>query len=181
MAAPGSGRHAGSAATAFGDTVRGVIPGTGACALRAMVVAVAVGAGGCGTVDPGQDVQFAEVSFDQGYFYCKVEPMLFAQRCGPGDTARGDAAGGCHFNVTPFRLTDHEPVPCRGLVPEALATPSGAQSNYQAAARQMSPDPARAPLLNRPTRRASHPREVFPSNSPEAEIIRGWATKYSSQ
>jgi hypothetical protein len=135
---------------------------------------------GCGTVDPGQDVQFAEIAYDQGYFYCKVEPMLFQQECGPGKQGT-DASGGCHYNVTTFRLTKHDPIPCnKGLVPAARIPPE-AESNYQAAAREMTPDPERAPLLNRPTKQAAHPREIFDSKSEAATVIREWATKYTSQ
>jgi hypothetical protein len=135
---------------------------------------------GCGTVNPGQDIQFAEITYDQAYFYCQVEPMLFAQGCGPGKSGT-DPASGCHFNVTTFRLTQHDPVPCQGSNPTDLAVPEAAQSNYQAAAREMSPDSSRAPLLNRPTKQAAHPRKIFDTNSPQADLIRKWATKYTSQ
>jgi hypothetical protein len=145
-------------------------------ALSALLGVVAVA---CGTVAPGQDIQFAEVAYDQNYFYCKVEPMLIEQGCGPGGS--GDVASGCHYNVTTFRLTKHDPVPCQGVVPRSLSVPAGAESNYQAAAREMSPDPERAPLLNRPTRKAAHPRQIFADKTPQAAIIREWATKYTSQ
>lgn len=137
-------------------------------------------ASSCGTVDPGQDVQFAEIAYDQDYFYCKVEPVLFQQACGPGKDGT-DAPGGCHYNVTTFRLTKHDPIPCsKGGLPTARI-PAEAQSNYQAAAREMTPDPGRAPLLNRPTKQAAHPREIFDSKSSAAGVIREWATKYTSQ
>ena len=137
----------------------------------------------CGSVNQGEDFQFAEVIYDQNYFYCQVEPMLTAQNCGPGKSGT-DAPNGCHENVTSFRLTPHTAVPCggpKGVVPLGLNIPAEARSNYEAAAREMSPEPDRAPLLNRPTRRAAHPRQIFDPQSPEAEIIRQWATKYTSQ
>jgi hypothetical protein len=147
--------------------------------VAALSALLGVVAAGCGTVAPGQDVQFADVAYDKNFFYCKVEPMLVEQGCGPGTST--DVANGCHYNVTTFRLTKHEPVPCQGVVPVGLSVPSGAESNYQAAAREMSPDPDRSPLLNRPTGRIAHPRQVFAEKSPAAEIIREWATKYTSQ
>jgi hypothetical protein len=134
----------------------------------------------CGTVNPGQDIQFAEITFDQSYFYCQVEPMLFAQGCGPGKPGT-DPTSGCHFNVTTFRLTQHDPVPCMGSNPADVSVPEAARGNYQAAAREMSPDASRAPLLNRPTKQAAHPRQIFDTNSPQADVIRKWATKYTSQ
>lgn len=151
--------------------------------LDAWPLLFAVFGAACGTVDPGQDFQFAEVVYDQNYFYCKVEPMLTLEGCGPGKSGT-DAANGCHENVTSFRLTPHkpnEPVPCKGIVPVGLNIPSEARSNYEAAAREMSPEPDRAPLLNRPTRRAAHPRQIFDPKSPQADVIRQWATKYTSQ
>jgi hypothetical protein len=134
-----------------------------------------------GTVDPGENFQFAQVVYDQNYFYCKVEPMLIEQSCGPGKSGT-DAPNGCHENVTPFRLTPHASVPiaCNGLVP-TTRIPAEAQSNYEAAAREMSAEPDRAPLLNRPTRRAAHPRQIFDAKSAQADVIRQWATKYTSQ
>ncbi|HVU02432.1 MAG TPA: hypothetical protein VHE30_11800 [Polyangiaceae bacterium] len=135
-------------------------------------------AGGCGTVDAGPDFQFAEVVYDQNYFYCTVQPMLAAQSCGPG--AAGDS-GGCHEQVTRFRVLPlAAPIPCSGNVPTGLI-PAEAQSNYESASAEMTPDPDRAPLFNRPTRRAAHPRQIFAPDSKEAKIIRDWATKYTSQ
>jgi len=142
-------------------------------------VALALFGSGCGTVDPGSDFQFAEVVYDQNFFYCKVEPMLVKESCGPGK-AGTDASGGCHEAVTPFRLTPHAPVKCSGIVP-SVAIPAEAQANYEAAAREMAPDPDRAALFNRPTRKAAHPRQIFAPNTPEAQVIRDWATKYTSQ
>ncbi len=68
---------------------------------------------GCGdqgffptTVDPGADFAVADIVFDEKYFYCRVEPVLFANSCGAGDPAKGDPQGGCHFSATAYRLTD---------------------------------------------------------------------------
>lgn len=135
------------------------------------------------TVDPGADFQIADVVYDANYYYCKVEPMLFAQHCGPGDGSKGDPSGGCHFNVTSFRLTNYSPLvgsTCNGLVP-AVRPPPAAQNNYEAAQAQMNRNPDQAPLLNRPSGTIAHPRVIFSKNSPQANIIRQWATRYSSQ
>ncbi len=134
---------------------------------------------GCGTVNPGQDIEFAQITYDQNFFYCAVEPMLFAQHCGPGQGS--DPASGCHFNVTPFRLSDHPLVTCSGNNPTSLQIPAEAQSNYTAASREMSTDSTRAQLLNRPTKQAAHPRQIFAPNSAQANLIRQWAMKYTSQ
>jgi hypothetical protein len=137
----------------------------------------------CSTVERGEDFDIADVVFDENYYYCRVEPMLFAQRCGPGDPAAGDAAGGCHFNVTSFRLTDYAPLigeTCQGLVPPP--PPPQARNNYTVTQAQMKIDPENAPLFLYPTDKApSHPRKLFDQQSPEADLIREWATKYSTQ
>lgn len=137
---------------------------------------------GCAQVDPGQDLQIAEVVYDEAFFYCTVEPMLFARKCGAGDPG-SDGVGGCHFNVTAYRLTDYSPLvqtTCNQGLPQGSA-PGEAQQNYQTSQVQMARDPELAPLLNRPTRRAFHPRQIFRADDPDADTIRTWATQYSSQ
>ncbi len=134
---------------------------------------------GCGTVNPGQDITFSPIVYDSGFFYCSVEPMLFAQRCGPGQSS--DPPSGCHANVTMFRLQDHAQVSCKGNVADPTSVPSEAQSNYTAASREMDRDPMKAALLNRPTQNAAHPRKIFAIDSPQADVIRKWATQYTSQ
>ena len=98
----GPGSAGGRARAGRGDSVVAVF-------LRAAALLPLLGAGAtaCTTVDLGPDFQFADVVYDEGYFYCRVEPVLVELRCGAGDPARGDASGGCHSNVTPFRLVEH--------------------------------------------------------------------------
>lgn len=147
---------------------------------------------GCGeegllptSVERGPDFNVAEIVFDAGYFYCRVEPMLFGSRCGPGDPALGDPANGCHASVTSFRLTDYMPLvgdSCGGgVVPGTVAIPNAAEQNYQGAQARMKRNPDLAPLFLRPTAMAQHPRQLFNASSAEADIIRQWATQYSTQ
>lgn len=135
------------------------------------------------SIDPGSDFVQEDVRFDDEFYYCRVEPMLFAQGCGSG--AAGDPQNGCHFSVTKFRLTDYMPRvadDCKGdaLGPNAMP-PVAAQQNYAAAQARMKRDPNLAALLLRPTGKATHPRQIFAENSPEAAVIRQWATQFSSQ
>ena len=137
---------------------------------------------GCGehgllptTVDPGPD-------------FSVFEPMLIEQRCGSGDPAQGDASNGCHATTTSFRFTEYMPPVADscggGVMPGTLTIPQIAQQNYQGAQARMrrSPDgPPPAPLLARPIGKAQHPRVIFDSMSAEADLIRQWATQYSSQ
>jgi hypothetical protein len=139
---------------------------------------------GCGTVDRGEDFQAAEIVFDENYYYCAVEPVLFAQSCGSGDPAQ-DGMGGCHFNVTNFKLEPYDPKvseSCNGNNPSPnAAIPQSARANYQQAQRMMRVEASQAPLFNRPTKRTSHPRQIFAPDSPEADVIRAWAERFSSQ
>ena len=75
-------------------------------ALTLTVLAAAIAAA-CGeegllptTVDPGPDFNVSQVLFDENFYYCQIEPMLFAQGCGPGNAAEGDPSNGCHHSVT---------------------------------------------------------------------------------
>jgi hypothetical protein len=178
---------------ANGVALWGVMPPRSLGSTTARVAAAVLFLGACGehgffptTVDPGADFGVADVVFDEGYYYCKVEPMLLVeQHCGSGDPARGEAANGCHATVTSFRLTDYMPLvadTCGGsVVPGTLSTPAIAQQNYQGAQARMRRDPDNAPLLLRPTGKAQHPRLIFEPTSPEADIIRQWATQYSTK
>lgn len=136
------------------------------------------------TLDVGENFQVAEVVYDESYFYCQVEPMLFAQGCGSGDPGLGESAQGCHFNRQRLRLTDYEPLAaerCAAGGEGDLGVPAAARQNYQSAQLQMEIDPERSPLLNRPTSTVAHPRTIFGSDSAEAEIVRAWGSRYSSR
>lgn len=144
---------------------------------------IACGSVGCTSVEPGNDIQIADVVYDENFFYCSVEPMLFAQSCGPGNGA-GDGSGSCHFNVTSFRLSDYTPLvatTCTGPKTPGGGIPAEASANYTSAQTKMQIDPNLAPLLIRPTGKQAHPRQIFAADSPEADLIRQWATQFSTQ
>ena len=136
------------------------------------------------SVDPGADFVQEDVIFDKQFYYCRVEPLLFQEGCGSG-VAGKDPANGCHFSVTKFRLTDYMPHVSDSCVGDALGPTSvvttSAQQNYTAAQARMKRDPKLAPLLLRPTGQATHPRQIFAEDSPQAAVIRQWATQFSSQ
>jgi hypothetical protein len=136
------------------------------------------------SIDPGSDFVQEDVIFDDVFFYCRVEPVLFQQGCGSG-VAGMDPPNGCHFSVTKFRLTDYMPRVGDSCVGDALGptsmVPVAAQQNYTAAQARMKRDPNLAALLQRPTGKATHPRKIFEENSAAANVIRQWATQFSSQ
>jgi hypothetical protein len=137
------------------------------------------------TVAPGSDFNVSQVVFDENYYYCRVEPMLIRQRCGPGDSAAGDASNGCHHSVTSYRLIDYSPLvfeTCDGDTPAPGARiVDPARQNYQLTQARMKRDPEVAPLLLRPTGQSAHPRQIFAEDSADADLIRQWAKQFSSQ
>lgn len=146
---------------------------------------------GCGeeglfptTVDPGANFAVADVTFDEGYFYCLVEPLLFANSCGSGDPSAGDTPGGCHYHVTSYRLTDYAPrvsETCTGTVPAPGSVSEPARQNYRVSQARMRLDTSLAPLLTRPTGRAAHPRVIFTEDSEAAGILRQWAGQVTDE
>ena len=159
----------------------------------AVLVGLVLSTSSCGddglvpsSVDPGSDFVQEDVTFDDEFYYCRVEPMLFAatQSCGSGIAGK-DPGSGCHFSVTKFRLTDYMPLVGDSCVGDALGPTSAvtmaAQQNYTAAQARMKRDPQLAALLQRPLGNAQHPRKIFADNSAEADVIRKWATQFSSQ
>jgi hypothetical protein len=158
------------------------------CALSSLVLLTS----SCGdhglvptSVDPGADFVQEDVIFDDEFYYCRVEPVLFQQGCGSGVSGT-DPANGCHFSVTKFRLTDYMPPVSEsctpaGLLPAGAPVPVAAKQNYTAAQARMKRDPSLAALLQRPTGKAQHPREIFAEDSPEADVLRQWATQFASQ
>jgi hypothetical protein len=159
--------------------------------LRALALACLTLITACGeeglfptTVDPGPDYSIADLVFDEAFFYCQVEPRVMAtHRCGPGDPAAGDSSGGCHFNVTAFRLTDYAPPVAAGCQGNIIGSPvpGAARQNYQTSQARMRRDPEVAPLLQRPLQRIEHPRTIFSDDSDAAAAIREWATRVTTQ
>ena len=133
----------------------------------------------CSTIEPGGNPQIAQVVYDEDYFYCQVLPnVLMAQSCGSGDPVQ-DTAGGCHATATSFKLVPVSSPPMCSGNRRTGDLPAGAADNYTAAQAEMTQDPLTTPLLTHPTKKTSHPRQIFSEQSPEADIIRTWAQKSS--
>jgi hypothetical protein len=173
--------------SAIGDRRLQRITGSMIVAMFGAALAAACGEEGIlpTTVDPGPDFNVSQVLFEENFYYCQVEPMLFAQGCGPGNPAEGDASNGCHHNVTSYRLINYSPLVAEGCTGNApgpgTRIPDSARQNYQLTQARMKRDPEVAPLLLRPTGQSAHPRAIFSENSAEADLIRQWANQFSSQ
>lgn len=162
--------------------VRPLVTRVATLAMALVLGAFAAANAGCSTVDPGANFVVPNETFDADFFYCRVEPeVLVAKRCGPGDPSV-DPPNGCHFNssaVSGMALVDHAPVPCTDGRPtdrSQIGAGSAAEGNLQAASIVMSRDVATAPIFVRPTG-ANHPRVIFTSDDPAAEILRQWAAR----
>ncbi len=150
--------------------------------VSALVLATCVG--GCGdegifptTVDPGPDFSIADLLFDEGFYYCQVEPRaILPKNCGPGEATDS----GCHDTITSFRLKAHAPIACDGNVPTG-PIPSEARGNYTNAQARMRRDPNSSPLLLRPLQELEHPRQIFGPNDDAAAAIREWANHVTTQ
>jgi len=147
-------------------------------ALAALLMATT--AVGCGTVDLGTYEGVRDLKLDESYFYCVVQPkVLTAKKCAGGDSSAGDTAGGCHSSTSSFRLAEvPTPVACESGKPTGTAS-AEERANYAASSLRATRDPSTSPLLTKPTQSGgvSHPRRIFESNAPEADLIRTWIAR----
>jgi hypothetical protein len=129
------------------------------------------------TVDPGPDFNVADLLFDEGFFYCQVEPRaILARKCGPGEPTDS----GCHYTVTSFRLTAHAAIACNGNVVTG-PIPTEARGNYTNAQSRMRRDADSSPLLLHPLQKLEHPRKIFNDNEDPATVIRLWSKQVTTQ
>jgi hypothetical protein len=155
--------------------------------VAAIAVPAMVAAGGltaCDTIDPGENFVVPNETFDADFFFCRVEPnFLVAKKCGSGDPAAGDRAGGCHYTasaVSGMGLIEHPAVDCGGtdrpLSRAALAPGSAAQANLQSVSLEMSRDVLTAPILVRPSG-SKHPRVILERTDPVVDVLKRWAAR----
>ena len=132
----------------------------------------------CGTVDAGVYEGVRDLKLDENYYYCVIQPQVItAKGCSAGNSGEGPAS--CHAQNTAMRLKDIGPdkpdksTACTGGKP-TLAVTQAERDNYAAAQLRASRDIESSALITRPTGQSNHPRTIFPSDSPEATLIRQW-------
>jgi hypothetical protein len=143
--------------------------------LAVLVLSTACGVqnGLTGTVDPGDNLIAPELSLDEDFFFCRIEPEVIQQfSCATGS---GSDSGGCHNTRSALRLIDSDAAPpCDasgrvvGSIPDAFA------ANLEAARFFVQADPLTSPLYLRPINQASHPRAIFGAQDPAAKLIEEW-------
>ncbi len=140
-------------------------------------LALSLFAGGCGTVDLGDNFVAPDLRLDEDYFYCVIQPMLNDQGCSMG--MAGET--GCHGTATSLHLEVSPAVPCDGEMVVG-PIPDEAQRNFEAIRFTVQGDPASSPLYLRPTGMESHPARggnagLFPTTDPAALAIEEWITR----
>jgi hypothetical protein len=147
------------------------------------VLARAVAAGtlcclavGCDVVDLGTYEGVRDVTLDDNFFYCVVQPtVITTMKCADGDPSQGDASGGCHASKSSMILADVPTSVTCGADGKPTAQPSQAErDNFAAAQLRVTHDVESSPILARPTGVQPHPRVIFPSASPQADTLRKW-------
>jgi hypothetical protein len=139
-----------------------------------MALLGAVLAAGCGTVDSGDNFVPPDVSLDEDFFFCRIQPEVLTEHScasgGPGEQ------GSCHASVSALRLdpmAESQSVACEDGMPTGPIPPSY-ENNLTSVRTVVQPDPLRSPFYRRPIGLDSHPRVIFPEDSPEAMLISEW-------
>jgi hypothetical protein len=145
--------------------------------LCAAIVALARAAIACtptaaDTVDLGDNFEAPELTLDEGFFYCEIQPnVISAMSCAEG--ASGDS-GGCHTERSALRLVPVDEAP-RCQDDRLIGTPpTGAENNLSRIRSSVGVDAESSPLYRRPLGLDSHPRQIFDAQSPEAMLLRRW-------
>jgi hypothetical protein len=129
--------------------------------------------GVAGTVDLGDDFVAPDLQLDDAFFYCRIQPeVLTRHSCASGEAGEESS---CHSAASALRLrATEDPPPCDGDG-ELIDSPSEAyEANLEAIRFSVQSDPLTSPLYLRPLNRASHPRMIFDSDDPAAELIVEW-------
>lgn len=136
------------------------------------MLVVLVVAGGCGTVDLGDNFVPPDVQVDEDYFFCVLQPQVI----GPQSCASGLSGemGQCHSSRSAMRLsiaaqTDAPPTCEDGVATSPI--PPSYQANFDAVRFAVQADPLSSPLYRRPLQLDSHPRRIFDEASDEAAAI----------
>jgi hypothetical protein len=129
-------------------------------------------AGACSTVDLGDHFEATEISVDENFFHCEVQPKVITEyRCAGGGSGE---SGSCHMARSALRLVEVQEEPrCRdGRV--IGAAPDGSLVNLERVRATLGVDAEASPFYRRPLALDSHPRAIFEPDSEPARLIRSW-------
>lgn len=144
-------------------------------ALLGIVLAQACSAqnGFTGTVDPGDNFVAPDLTLDERFFFCRIEPEVLQKH----SCARGAAGeqGTCHDSRSALRLQPNmDSAPCDSAGGLVGAVPDSYRADLEAIQYFVQTDPLSSPLYLRPTNQSSHPRRVFDTSDPAARLIAEW-------
>lgn len=144
-------------------------------ALFGLVLAQACSAqnGFTGTVDPGDNFVAPDLTLDERFFFCRIEPeVLQKHSCASGGAGE---QGMCHDSRSALRLRmTTEAAPCDSSGRPTGAVPDGYRADLEAIQYFVQTDPLSSPLYLRPTNQSSHPRRIFDASDPAAKLIAEW-------
>lgn len=124
------------------------------------------------TVDLGDNPEPPELSLDESYFHCEIQPkVITAQGCAAGGAGEG---GACHLARSALRMVEvSAPSLCQGgrLVGSATAE---SVVNFERVRTSVGSDADSSPLYRRPLGLDSHPRAIFTADSESAALLRSW-------
>jgi hypothetical protein len=126
-----------------------------------------------GTVDPGDNFVAPDLTLDERFFFCRIEPeVLQKHSCASGMSSE---QGTCHDTRSSLRLkTSSDPAPCDSAGRLTGAVPDSYRADLEAIQYFVQTDPLTSPLYLRPTNQASHPRRIFDVSDPAAMLIEQW-------
>ncbi|MFT3922843.1 MAG: hypothetical protein QM778_09930 [Myxococcales bacterium] len=123
-------------------------------------------------MDLGDNPEAVDFDVDENFFHCEIQPNVLTQyHCSSG---MGGEEGGCHSARSALRLVEVDaPARCKdGRV--IGAPPEASQTNLERVRTELGIDADSSPFYRRPLGLDSHPRQIFPSNSDAAALIRTW-------
>jgi hypothetical protein len=126
---------------------------------------------GLDTVDLGDNPEPAELTLDEDFFHCEVQPkVLTAQGCATGGAGE---SGSCHMARSALRLVEVPAAAC--LNGSVVGGPSRESiTNFERVRTSVGVDADASPLYLRPLALDSHPRMIFATDSEAATVLRTW-------
>ena len=144
-------------------------------ALLAVVLAQACAAqnGVTGTIDPGDNFVAPDLTLDESFFFCRIEPEVLQKHgCAAGGSGE---QGMCHDSRSALRLrVTSDPPPCDGSKRVVGRVPDAYRADLDAVQYFVQSDPLTSPLYLRPINQASHPRRIFDETDAAAKLITEW-------
>lgn len=126
-----------------------------------------------GTVEPGDNFVAPDLTLDERFFFCRIEPEVL-QKHGCATGMAGEQ-GTCHDSRSALRLSPNmDMAPCDSDGRLTGNVPDSYRDDLEAIRYFVQSDPLTSPLYLRPINLASHPRRIFEDSDPAAKLIEEW-------